>query len=70
MDLTPLILGTAAALILAGILYSFLRIFIKRAQDNKEQRRIEQWNDAENTMIAAEIRDSLNNEKSKLNRKI
>lgn len=70
MEITLLILGTLIALILAALIYSFLRIFIKRAQDNQEQKKIELWNEATNTMIAADIRDSLVNEKAKLGGKM
>lgn len=69
MDGVTLALGVSACLLIAALLYGFLRIFIRRAQDYKEQHKEDQWNDAMNTIIAGEAKGSLETEKEILGSK-
>jgi uncharacterized membrane protein YciS (DUF1049 family) len=66
MEPVLLILGTLAALMLAGLLYFFLRVFVKRSQDHKELKKVEQWDETTNFVTAGDAKKTLEMEKTKL----
>ena len=69
VELTPILFGVIVCFSIASLLYGFLRIFIRRAQEYKELHKEDQWNDAMNTIIAGEAKGSLETEKEILRSK-